>query len=338
MIPFRKLEKREVSDETMQDVYQRIKTPYKYGAILKYDDEMCDSPFIFRYRDKWYMNFVKIDKDTKTSGYEEHLCQSDDLLHWEYMFPVFTRSLDGSWNSRQIGGVAAFVENDLYGQYRIQDLDGYYYFCGYGGNLDGYETDPLYMGLARTDDIFQPSHYRWFDPILRPNDPDGRVGERLTHYRSHMFIDEAKTTGYSYVNAYNAKDGDHRESIYLAVSNDGIHWERYGDKYVIYDDTEDKSIRINGDAQILKYGDLYIMIYFVLQNGITYDTFACSYDLQHWKKWTGKRLIESEYDWEDLYAHKPYVLVENGVVYHYYCACNKKGERFIALATSKPLQ
>ena len=111
---------------------------------------------------------------------------------------------------------------------------------------------------------------------------------------------------------------------------------RYGDRAVIVDDSKDGSQIINGDPQILKFGDLYIMLYFVLQNGKTYDTFACSYDLIHWTKWNGSPLIESTEEYDGMFAHKPCLVVDNGTVYHFYCAVNAKDERTIALATNVP--
>ena len=93
----------------------------------------------------------------------------------------------------------------------------------------------------------------------------------------------------------------------------------------------------NKETKILKIDDLYVMVYFVMDGKTAFNTFACSYDLVHWTKWRGKNLIESEYEWENRYAHKPWIVVKDGVVYHYYCEKNTKGERFIALATSKKI-
>ena len=84
-------------------------------------------------------------------------------------------------------------------------------------------------------------------------------------------------------------------------------------------------------------GDLYVMLYFIFQGGKAFNTFACSYDLLHWTKWNGKPLIESECEWENKFAHKPWVVVCNDIVYHFYCAVNHQGERFIAVATSKEI-
>lgn len=282
------------------------------------------------------MLFIKIDKQTQTSGYETHLAKSKDLLNWEYMCPILLRKDNGGWDSKQLAGYAAFVDNDFYGEYKLQQVNGNYYFAYLGGNLDGYETDPLFMGQGTFKEVDNPETYsRKEKPILTPFDNDAREGETLTLYKACMFVDKAQTLGYPYVNVYNAKGPNQKESIFLAVSNNGEKWMRYGDKAIIYDDSEKQNIRINGDPQILKIDDIYVMVYFILQDGKAFNTFACSYDLVHWTKWKGAPLIESEYEWENLYAHKPWIVVDKGVVYHYYCACNDKGERFIAVATSK---
>ena len=68
---------------------------------------------------------------------------------------------------------------------------------------------------------------------------------------------------------------------------------------------------------------------------ISFNTFACSKNLVDWTVWNGEPLIKSEFEWENRYAHKSYVVKENNVVYHFYCAVNNQGERFIALATSE---
>lgn len=336
MIPFEKKEVRIVDDAQMQQVYETLKTPYKYGAVIKFDHALCDSPSIFRYQDTWYMLFVKIDKQTQTSGYETHFAKSKDLLTWEYLYPVLKRSDENVWDSKQVAGYAAFVENNFDGKFALQSINGKYYFAYLGGNLDGYETDPLSMGQGTIQDINSENGFCKFPkPVLSAGDIDAREGENLTVYKAYMFEDTAKTLGYPYVNIYNAKGPNGKESIFIAVSNDAETWVRYGEKPIIFDDTLEQNIAINGDPQVIKLGDLYIMVYFIWQKGKAFNSFACSYDLVNWTKWQGAPLIESEFEWENKFAHKPWIVVDNGIVYHYYCAVNDKGERFIALATSK---
>ena len=338
MLEFNKGSNKEISSKLMEDIYELIKTPYKYGSVIKIDGKMCDSPTVYRYNGKWYMSFIQIDNEYQTSGYDSHISVSEDLLHWEYVGKTLSRSDKDEWDAKQIAGYAAFVANNFEGDYSLIPLNGKYYYSYLGGNLDGYETVPLSIGLCKTTDPLNIELYEKLKkPILTSSDSDVRISENVTLYKSDLFIDEAQTLGYRYVNAYNAKgDGIYsKESIFLAVSNDGETWERYGDKPVIFDDSIEQDQSINGDPQIIKYNDVYIMLYFIADRKGAYNTFACSYDLIHWKKWLGEPLVKSEFEWENVYAHKPWLVVNNGVVYHFYCAVNDKDERFIAVATNK---
>ena len=324
-------------DRTVLDkIYDQLKPPFKYGSILKIEGRMTDSPIVFKKGKKYYMSFVSIDNGCKT-GYSTHIAESDDLLHWNVLGEIL--SGHSEWDSAQSGGYAQLQDNSFGGSNELMTIDGQYLFAYIGGNLKGYETDPLSMGIATTPDFLKFDEYKKLDaPILSGSDPDARQGETLTIYKADIFYDRKDTLGYRYVNAYNAKDLTHRESIFLAVSNDGIHWERYGDKAIIPVTECADSVMINGDPQIIMVDGYYVMLYFVYDREVgAYNTFAVSEDLIHWTKWDGEPLVKSEYDWESMYAHKQWVIKENGIVYHYYCAVNEK-ERFIALATSKQMK
>lgn len=120
------------------------------------------------------------------------------------------------------------------------------------------------------------------------------------------------------------------------MSKDGIRWERYGEGPVLDQITDDPDGLICGDPQIVKIGEVYVMLYFRFRKGAgAYDTFACSRDLVCWTPWEGRPLIEPELPWEDVHAYKPWFIRENGINYHYYCAVNSQNERFIALAVSQ---
>lgn len=337
MIPFRKFtEKRIVSPDTMKEIYEKIKTPVKVGAVMKLEDDMTDSPSVFKHGDSFYMYFITISKDVSVSGYETHLARSADLVSWEYLGTIFRRNELDRWDSKQVAGYAAYFDTAFDGTCELQKVAGAYHISYLAGNSDGYEPDPLYMGLARSTDPTDPDGFERFpDPILRPEDADGRPYETKTLYKSFMFRDDAMVTGYPYVNIYNAKDEDARERIFLAVSNDGEHFERYGDRAVFDIITDDPDALISGDPQIVKMGDVYVMIYFHLRRGKgAYNTFAASYDLVNWTDWEGEPLVSPTEEWEDRHAHKPWFLRYGGVNYHFYCAVNSKKERFIALAHS----
>jgi predicted GH43/DUF377 family glycosyl hydrolase len=324
-----------ISKEKMKEIYEKIKTPYKLGPVIKDDEYLTDSPSVFRYNGKWYMYYIMIHRNVENSGYETHFASSENLINWKYEGKLFERIENDHWDSRQIAGYAAFVDNKFGGSNEIKSVNGKYYMAYLGGNLNGYETDPLSIGLAYADS--PTSKFKRFEnPILSPNDSDVRKFETLTLYKSDMFIDEAMTLGHKYVNAYNAKPRDNKERIYLAVSDDGEIWKRYLDIPIIDETKTIPNLLISGDPQIVKIGDLYVMFFFrSIENGGAYNTFAVSENLTEWTIWDGEPLIRPEYEWENRFAHKSCVIKHNDVVYHYYCAVNTKGERFIALSTSK---
>lgn len=320
----------------LEKIYDQIKTPYKYGAVLKIDGRKTDSPVVFKRNGKYYMSFISID-DACNTGYQTHIAESDDLLHWSCIGNILTQK--GDWDCEQSGGYAQLQDNIFGGSNELMTIDGQYLFAYIGGKLKGYEADPLSMGVATTPDFLKFDQYKKLDaPILSGSDSDARQGETLTVYKADIFYDRFRTLGYDYVNAYNAKDETHRESIFLAVSDDCIHWKRYGDQAIIPVTECKDSVRINGDPQIIIIDGYYVMLYFVYDTALggAYNTFAVSEDLIHWTKWDGEPLIKPEYEWENVHAHKQWVIKENGIVYHYYCAVNDN-QRFIALATSEKM-
>ena len=328
--------KNQLTDAEMQRIYEQIKTPIKLGAVMKWEEHFTDSPTIFKKGDLFYMYFVAISKDCNVSGYETHLASSKDLVNWEYLGTIFRRNDLNRWDSKQCAGYAAFIDIEFDGSNELQQVNNSYYISYLAGNSDGYEPDPLFMGLASSQDPTNPDGFRRLqEPILSPTDMDCRPYETKTLYKSFMFCDTDGITGYRYVNAYNAKGMDNKERIFLAVSNDGEQWERYGDRAIIDLVTDDPEGIICGDPQIMKIDDVYVMFFFRYRKGeCAYNTFACSRDLVNWKIWDGEPLVSSEYEWEDEHAHKTWFVRYQGKNYHFYCACNQKGERFIALATS----
>ena len=336
MIPFAIRNKREVSSAAMKLIYDLLATPYKFGAVLKQDMFYTDSPTVIRTADGFCMYSISISKDVTISGYETHAYFSKDLKSWEYRSTILHRSDTDRWDSRQCAGYAAFVE-PRFGKSPVQEcIDGKYYLAYLAGNSNGYEPDPLFMGLCSHEEAFSDKVTRLDEPILRPDDRDVRPFEDKTLYKSCMFRDSLCASGHRFVNAYNAKGHDDRERIFLAVSDDAVHWERYGEHAVIDNTNEDNFI--SGDPQIIFIDDIYVMIYFRYDRGRgAYNTFAASYDLVNWTKWDGIPLIYPEKPFENVHAHKPWLFMHGGVVYHFYCACNTNKERFIALATSEDI-
>ena len=324
---------REVPEPEMQRVFDEVKTPHKYGIVLRpREGESVDCPNVFRHGDRWYMLYVGIRNEV---GYETRLAVSDDLLSWTPLGTVLPFRESG-WDRWQADGSLALVDPEWGGSLALRPWDGRYWISYFGGAKQGYEPDPLSLGLAwsRTPTEATPWTRLEENPVLAPDQPDARPFERATIYKSHVLWDDAESLGYPFVMYYNAKQqGAWIERIGMAVSRDMVHWSRYGEGPVV-----DNEKGISGDPQVVRMGDAWVMFYFGAgwKPG-AFDTFAVSYDLVHWTKWTGEDLIAPSEPWDETYAHKPWMLKHDGVVYHFYCAVGTEG-RVIALATSKDLR
>lgn len=321
-----------VGADEMQHVFEQLKTPYKYGTLLTPDEgEYYDCPNVFRHAGNWYMVLVKI---RNLVGYETCLAESDDLLHWKFVGTILPFQ-DAGWDRWQADGSIALFDPTWGGSAELETYDGKYWLSYFGGNKQGYETDPLSIGMAYTLDPASGKPWQRLDknPVLSPNDPDARPFEQATLYKSHVFHDRTGTLGKPFVMFYNGKQkGPWIERIGIATSDDMQTWHRHGEDCVI-----DNGKGISGDPQIIRMGDLWVMVYFGAgwKPG-AFDTFACSHDLVHWTKWEGDNLVEPSEPWDRTFAHKPWIVQHQGVVYHFYCAVGGK-TRTIALATSKPL-
>ena len=324
----------DISDAEMQRVFEETKTPFKYGVVLKGPDDktMYDCPSVFRHNGRWYMLFVEIiDK----VGYETNLAVSDDLLKWEPLGKVLPFAKD-TWDCWQADGGIALQDFTWGGSGELQKFDNKYWLSYLGGHQQGYETDPLSIGLAYTEhpEKAEPWTRLPNNPVMQPSDADVRPFEAKTLYKSNIIWDKAETLGAPFVMYYNGKQvGRGWERIGMALSHDMVHWKRYGDGPVV-----DNITGISGDPQITRIGDLWVMFYFGhVWKPKAFDTFAVSRDLVHWTKWQGQHLVEPSEPWDKTFAHKPWVIKHDGVVYHFYCAVGEQG-RVVALATSKDLR
>jgi len=337
VIPFPDTRPRFVEPERMQAIYDEVRTPYKYGVILQgREGELLDSPAVFRHEDRWYMLYVSFRDDI---GYEAEIAVSDDLLDWERLGTILPFSKEG-WDAWQTNPSLALYDTRWEpSSHTLDTHDGKYWLSYIGGAGQGYEPDPLAIGLATTDDpaAVRPWERLPENPVLHREQSDNRDFEYRTLYKSFIFRDEDETLGAPFVMYYNGKAAMYgQEAIGMAVSHDMRHWTRYGNGPVI-SNVGQAPWAISGDPQIVKMGDVWVMFYFgAFWSPNAFDTFAASYDLVHWTKWDGPHLIEPSEPFDETFAHKPWVIKHDGVVYHYYCAVGDRG-RVIALATSKDL-
>lgn len=323
--------RREVPQDAMERIFNEIKTPYKYGIVVQHpdSDKMVDSPTIFRANNTWYMTYIVFDGQ----GYETWLSESDDLLHWESKGKIlsFTKH---TWDANQKAGYVSLINIEWGGDYAVERYRDTYWMTYLGGSTAGYESGTLKIGMASSSKLTEAELWKTNNiPVLSPEDKAARWFENKTIYKSLVIRDSNRHTGHPFVMYYNAKgDTANYESIGMAVSDDMVNWQRYGENPVI---TRGKGIC--GDAQIAKIGDMYVMFYFgAFWKPGAFERFACSYDLIHWTEWDGEDLVAPSEAYDKQYAHKPWVIKWNGVVYHFYNAVGDSG-RVIALATSKDL-
>src|SRR6185503_2227860 len=344
---FLSLYSQEVSQHEMQQIYEEVKTPYKYGLLIVPPDKSkkIDCPSVFRKGDSWYMTYILFDG----RGYETWLAKSKNLLEWKTIGQIMsfgdtTDRNNMEWDANQRAGYVALQDTRWGGSYQLEKFNNKYWMSFIGGKEKGYESGKLSIGIARTTgDPSKPHEWKSAgDPLLSASDIDVRWWENKKLFKSSVIWDKNKTLGHPFVMYYNA-NGDTSnntpkwrwfERIGMAVSDDMINWERYQTDPVVH-----HKIGITGDGVIQKIGDVWVMFYFGAfwenRTKEAFNRFACSYDLVNWTDWNGDDLIKSSETYDEKYAHKPFVVKHKGVVYHFYCAVDNKDHRGIAVATSE---
>lgn len=347
-----------ISKNVMQKIYDEVKTPYKYGMVVAPEDNyhQIDCPMVYREGNRWFMTYVVYNgKDgTDGRGYETWLATSDDLLQWKTLGRLLCYA-DKGWDMNQRAGYPALIDWTWNGSYEMAKYKGRHWMSYFGGEGTGYEAirKPLNMGMASTKgDITQAHPWETSpSPVLSINDKSAQWWEKLTHYKSTVYWDKNKTLGKPFVMFYNAGGINpanqlKAERIGIALSSNMTSWRRLplrtakrktGNPVFFH---EAPGI-ITGDAQIVKFPHYYVMFYFSAYNPErkynAYNTFAVSRDLVNWQDWEGADLVYPSKPYDDMFAHKSYVLKHQGVVYHFYCAVNHAGQRGIAVATSVPM-
>lgn len=354
-----------VTQEVMDYVYEQSRTPYKFGMVVapSTNKEKFDCPTVFRKGEKWLMTFVCYNGSGGNDGrgYETWLAESSDLLHWEIKGRVLEYATNpDAWDLNQRGGFPALIDYNWGGSYEMQQYKGRNYITYIGGAGKGYEAveKPLSIGIASTDKDISVAHpWQCLDkPLMSYDDKDAQWWEYMTQYKSTIYKMDKKWFGAPYVMFYNAggKDDTHPkgERIGVALSKNMKDWKRYEGNPVFAHDSDGT---ITGDAQIVwmpvasqptkklyskNQPGIWVMYYFSAFNPSreynAYNTFAVSSDLIHWTDWNGSDLIIPSKPYDEMFAHKSYVVKHNGIVYHFYCAVNNSGQRGIAVATSKP--
>src|SRR5690606_20578595 len=115
-------DKKVVSDERMQAVYNEIQTPHKYGLVMvpPDDSEKMDCPSVFRKGNKWYMTYLIYGG----RGYETWLATSKDLLNWTNLGKQLSFSDDDNWDDNRKAGYNSLQNTKWGGNYKLNKYDG----------------------------------------------------------------------------------------------------------------------------------------------------------------------------------------------------------------------
>jgi predicted GH43/DUF377 family glycosyl hydrolase len=328
-----------ITPAELHAVYDEVKTPFKYGIVIDPPaGQKVDCPNVFRHGDKWYMMYVLMENDPQ--GYTTQLAESDDLLHWRPLGTILPRGATNAWDAANAGGGVALFDPQWGGSNELLRYKSRYWLTYLGGPNPGYEKLPISIGVANTRDPASVKAWRKLPaPVLRHNDKTARAFESDVLYKSYVLADTNFTLGKPFVMFYNARPAKGDENIGVAISDNLKSWQRVGDGPVVANarPANLKHGVISGDPQVVRMGDLWVMFYFgaFWQSG-AFDTFAVSRNLTNWTKWEGEHLVQPSEPFDTPFAHKPWLIKHDGVVYHFYCAVGgKEQHRAIAVATSK---
>lgn len=293
------------------------------GLVLKptgdngFDSKMVESPSIIwdDAKNKYIMVFTAYDSNNVGSiGY----AFSTDLKNWENQGQLFKNS----------GNAANGDKNGCTGPCLVK-YNGIYYLFYLGLNGEGYEGWPINLCLATSTDL---ATWTYKGVVIAPSKDIPWISNTIYH------PDIMKIGSYWYIffNANGTIDGQAAERTGFAFSTkiDGPYTV---DPYRISkfaEDAGDHSGIQCGDPSVFKINDLYYMFYFdTSHKDEVVDRYAWTTATEFPRGWRyGGPVIKNDKDYNKTFAHKPFVLVKDNILYHYYTAVGDQG-RCIALQT-----
>lgn len=316
-----------------------LKTPYKLGRLVleasgvegEYDSLSVDCPFVFRYRDRFWMTFVGYDG----VGYQTGLASSTDLINWRKEGCILRRDPGSPIARYNIALNWILRENDVRSPGRIRREGGSFLGVYHAYPDAGYEQGPAVIGLCRSTDLF---HWTLETPCLRAS--DGAQWERGGLYKPCLVRHAGRY--YIFYNAKNEVPRGWREQIGVAWSADLRNWVRYpGNPIIRNGPPGSPDERFAADPCVLRHGRRWALFYYGLDaKGKARDLLAISSDLLEVAK-CDEILVDvgPEGSVDSSYAHKPSVISHDGCLYHFYCAVSRRAGREIrgiSVARSRP--
>lgn len=292
------------------------------GLILKptgegFNSKMVESPSIIwdDASNQYIMVYTAYDSDDVGSiGY----ATSNDLKNWHSQGQLLKNSSDPKLGDK----------NGCTGPCLVK-FDGMYYLFYLGLNAKGYEGGQINLCLATSSDL-QSWSYKGI--ILSPDKNIPWISNTIYH------PDIMRVGNYWYIffNANGTIDGQAAERTGFAYSTtiDGPYTVDPDRISKFAEDAGNYGGIQCGDPSIFKINGLYYMFYFDTSHGDeVVDRYAWTTPAEFPRGWRyGGPVINNDKGYNKSFAHKPFVLIKDNVLYHYYTAVGDQG-RCIALQT-----
>ena len=300
----------EFTPEKGEDIGPVIKATNTSG----YDAKMVESPSIIwdDASNQYIMVYTAYDQNNIGSiGY----AYSTDLINWEKQGQLLTSS-----GKKENGD-----KNGCTGPCLLK-YDGVYYLFYLGLNATGYEGGPINLCLATSTDL---SNWTYKGIIISPDPSIPWIAKNIFH----PCIMKIGTNWIIFFNANGTIDGQDAERVGFAVS------KKIDGPYIVNPDriskfAEDQGNHSGiqcGDPAVFKINDLYYMFYFdTSHNNEVVDRYAWTTPAEFPRGWRYGGPIKNDKDYKKGLAHKPFVIIKDNILYHYYTAEGTEG-RCIAL-------
>jgi hypothetical protein len=282
--------------------------------------------------DVWHISFIAFDG----KGYNSFVADSTDLVHWTNPRLAMGFGKEGEFDfGGCVVGAYLYESYDIKATRVLKKRDGYYWtLYGCYAKQGGYEIDPGYEGVAKSEDGF--TWERAQDTyILSVHEPVVGDWEKDCIYQPWLVEHDGL-----FYNFYNAKRNG-IEQLGMATSNDLMRWKRYAGNPIVRVRPGAYDEKFCSDGKVFRDGDHWVMFYFGVGKDGAHIMAAFSRDLLHWTSHPEPLYRAGGHPdgLDATYAHKISLVYneDNDTFYMYYCAVGNKG-RGIGLLTSKPIQ
>ncbi len=313
-----------------------LKTPYKLERLIvgpshksgSFDEKSADVPFVFRYKNRFYLTYVGYDG----IGYQTGLASSSDLMNWRKEGVILPRNSRSNVLRYNAALTWILRENDVFGPGRLNKVRGRYLGTYNAEPGSGYETGPGVIGLCWSRDL---RHWEVEPPCLVPQ--DGAAWERAGLYKACLV--EYRGLYHIFYNAKNHSKEWH-EQIGVATSRDLKTWVRNPANPILRNGPPGSyDQRFASDPCVLKYKkkEWAIFYYGLDRKGVARDLLAFTPDMVHTRKCEGALIVPGPKGTVDsIYSHKPSIIYHRGTLYQFYCAVSHRYGRGISVAASRP--